>query len=145
MNRNEMKIEFGSDPRNESFARVVVASFMTRTNPTLEEVADVKTAVSEAVTNSIIHGYGQKEGTIEIRAYIEERKLYIEITDYGCGIEDVEKAMEPMYSQSVRGTERSGMGFCFMEAFMDELTVESEPGKGTTVKMAKKIGAGCAV
>ena len=84
MNRNEMKIEFGSDPRNESFARVVVASFMTRTNPTLEEVADVKTAVSEAVTNSIIHGYGQKEGTIEIRAYIEERKLYIEITDYGC-------------------------------------------------------------
>ena len=98
MNRNEMKIEFGSDPRNESFARVVVASFMTRTNPTLEEVADVKTAVSEAVTNSIIHGYGQKEGTIEIRAYIEERKLYIEIIDYGCGIEDVEKAMEPMFT-----------------------------------------------
>ena len=114
MNRNEMKIEFGSDPRNESFARVVVASFMTRTNPTLEEVADVKTAVSEAVTNSIIHGYGQKEG-----------------------------AMEPMFTTGKDG--RSGMGFSFMEAFMDELTVESEPGKGTTVKMAKKIGAGCAV
>ena len=143
MNRNEMKIEFGSDPRNESFARVVVASFMTRTNPTLEEVADVKTAVSEAVTNSIIHGYGQEEGTIEIRAYIEERKLYIEISDYGCGIEDVEKAMEPMFTTGKDG--RSGMGFSFMEAFMDELTVESEPGKGTTVKMAKKIGAGCAV
>ena len=139
MNRNEMKIEFGSDPRNESFARVVVASFMTRTNPTLEEVADVKTAVSEAVTNSIIHGYGQEEGTIEIWAYIEERKLYIEITDYGCGIEDVEKAMEPMFTTGKDG--RSGMGFSFMEAFM----VESEPGKGTTVKMAKKIGAGCAV
>ena len=139
MNRNEMKIEFGSDPRNESFARVVVASFMTRTNPTLEEVADVKTAVSEAVTNSIIHGYGQKEGTIEIRAYIEERKLYIEIIDYGCGIEDVEKAMEPMFTTRP-DQERSGMGFAFMEAFMDELLVESEVGKGTTVRMRKKIG-----
>lgn len=145
MDKNEMKIEFGSDPRNESFARVVVAAFMTRTNPTLEEVADVKTAVSEAVTNSIIHGYRQEDGTIEIAAYIdiEERKLYIRITDHGCGIDDVEKAMEPMFTTGTDG--RSGMGFSFMEAFMDELAVESEPGKGTTVKMAKKIGTGCTV
>ena len=143
MDRNEMKIEFGSDPRNESFARVVVASFMTRTNPTLEEVADVKTAVSEAVTNSIIHGYKGEDGVIEIVSRIANRILYIEITDHGCGIEDVDKAMEPMYTTGTDG--RSGMGFSFMEAFMDELTVESEPGVGTVVKMTKKIGTGCAM
>ena len=135
MDRNEMKIEFGSDPRNESFARVVVA--------TLEEVADVKTAVSEAVTNSIIHGYKGEDGVIEIVSRIANRILYIEITDHGCGIEDVDKAMEPMYTTGTDG--RSGMGFSFMEAFMDELTVESEPGVGTVVKMTKKIGTGCAM
>ena len=142
MKKNEMKIKFGCDPRNESFARVVIASFMTRTNPTLEEVADVKTAVSEAVTNSIIHGYKGGDGEIIIKAYIEGRTLMLSITDYGCGIEDVEKAMEPMYTTGNDG--RSGMGFSFMEAFMDELEVESETGKGTTVRMAKKIGTGCA-
>lgn len=143
MNKNEIKLEFGSDARNESFARTVVASFMTRTNPTLEEVADVKTAVSEAVTNSIIHGYQGEDGKIEIKASIEERTIYIEIIDYGCGIADVEKAMEPMFTTGKDG--RSGMGFSFMEAFMDELMVESEIGKGTTVKMTKKIGTGCAM
>ncbi len=141
MNRNEMSLEIESDPRNESFARVVVASFMTRTNPTLEEVADVKTAVSEAVTNAIVHGYDEGEGRILIKAVIdvEERTLEVQITDYGKGIEDIKKAMEPMYtSKPDKG--RSGMGFSFMEAFMDELAVESEPGKGTTVKMKKKVG-----
>lgn len=142
MNKNEMEIKIGSDPRNESFARVVIAAFMTRTNPTLEEVADVKTAVSEAVTNSIIHAYKGGEGEILIKSYINDRELNLEITDYGCGIENVEKAMEPMFTGS--GDGRSGMGFSFMEAFMDELEVLSKPGKGTTVRMTKKIGTGCA-
>lgn len=141
MNRNEMSLEIESDPRNESFARVVVASFMTRINPTLEEVADVKTAVSEAVTNAIVHGYDEGEGRIIIKAItdVEERTLEVWITDRGKGIEDIKKAMEPMYT-SKPDNGRSGMGFSFMEAFMDELAVESEPGKGTTVKMKKKVG-----
>ncbi len=139
MNKNEMLIEFGSDARNEGLARVVVASFLTRTNPTLNEVEDVKTAVSEAVTNSIIHGYENEDGKIIIKAYIEDRMLSVEVIDYGCGIPDVGKAMEPMYT-SKEDKNRSGMGFSFMEAFMDELVVESCVGKGTTVKMKKKIG-----
>ena len=135
-----MMIEFGSDAKNEGLARIVVASFLTRTNPTLNEVEDVKTAVSEAVTNSIIHGYENKDGKIIIKAYIEDRTIYIEIIDYGCGIPDIDKAMEPMYTS--KGDEnRSGMGFSFMEAFMDELVVESKVGEGTTIKMKKKIGA----
>ena len=140
MDTNEFKLEFGSDARNESFARVVVAAFLTRTNPTLEEVADVKTAVSEAVTNAIIHGYEKEPGTIELKAYINDRTLELSIKDEGCGIEDIEKAMEPMYTGKP-GENRSGMGFSFMEAFMDELKVESKPGVGTTVYMKKEIGA----
>lgn len=140
MNKNEMMIEFGCDAKNEGLARVVVASFLTRTNPTLNEVEDVRTAVSEAVTNSIIHGYENGEGSIIIKAYIEDRTICIEVIDYGCGIPDIDKAMEPMYTS--KGDEnRSGMGFSFMEAFMDELIVESKVGEGTTVKMKKKIGA----
>lgn len=140
MNKNEMMIEFGSDAKNEGLARVVVASFLTRTNPTLNEVEDVKTAVSEAVTNSIIHGYENRDGKIIIKAYIEDRTIHIEIIDYGCGIPDINKALEPMYTSKGDGN-RSGMGFSFMEAFMDELVVESKVGEGTTVKMKKKIGA----
>ena len=141
---NEMKLEFDSRSANEAFARVTVASFMTQLNPTLEEVSDVKTAVSEAVTNAIIHGYENHVNKVQIYAGIEGRTLHLEISDRGVGIPDVKKAMEPLYTTRPE-LERSGMGFSFMEAFMDELTVESEPGKGTTVKMAKKIGAGCAV
>lgn len=141
MNNNTIKMEFGCDARNEAVARVVVAAMMTRTNPTLSEVEDVKTAVSEAVTNSIIHGYRQKAGIIELEASIEDRDIYITVRDYGCGIADVEKAMEPMYTTVTDGS-RSGMGFSFMEAFMDELGVESLEGKGTTVKMKKIIGKG---
>lgn len=136
---NQMMVEFDSVSKNESFARVVVAAFVTRLNPTLEEVADIKTAVSEAVTNSIIHGYENKDGRIRIETYIVEDTVTIVVTDYGVGIENVEKAMEPMYTSKPE-LERSGMGFAFMEAFMDELFVESEIGKGTKVTMRKVIG-----
>lgn len=141
MNRNRMDMEFGCDARNEAVARVVVAAMMTRTNPTLSEVEDVKTAVSEAVTNAIIHGYREKDGPVRLRVEIDERTMYITVADDGCGIEDVGRAMEPMYTTVSDGS-RSGMGFSFMEAFMDRLTVRSEPGVGTTVKMMKIIGKG---
>lgn len=140
-NTNEMIVEFSSVAQNESFARMVVAAFITGTNPTLEEVSDVKTAVSEAVTNSIIHGYENGDGMVRINASVTGRSVYIEIIDHGKGIEDVKKAMEPMYTTKP-GEERSGMGFSFMEAFMDRLEVESTYGQGTIVKMWKEIGAG---
>ena len=138
---NEMKLEFDSRSANEAFARVTVASFMTQLNPTLEEVSDVKTAVSEAVTNAIIHGYENHVNKVQIYAGIEGRTLHLEISDRGVGIPDVKKAMEPLYTTRPE-LERSGMGFSFMEAFMDEVQVESEPGKGTIVRMKKIIGRG---
>ena len=138
---NEMKLEFDSRSANEAFARVTVASFMTQLNPTLEEVSDVKTAVSEAVTNAIIHGYENHVDKVQIYAGIEGRTLHLEISDRGVGIPDVKKAMEPLYTTRPE-LERSGMGFSFMEAFMDEVQVESEPGKGTIVRMKKIIGRG---
>ncbi len=138
-NTNEMIVEFNSAAQNESFARMVVAAFITSTNPTLEEVSDVKTAVSEAVTNSIIHGYEKKDGMIRIKAIVTGRNIYLEIIDRGQGIEDVKKAMEPLYTSKPK-EDRSGMGFSFMEAFMDRLEVESTYGEGTVVKMWKEIG-----
>ena len=138
-----LHLEFNSESENEGIARIVTSAYIMRFDPDMEEMEDVKTAVSEAVTNSIIHGYKGEDGVIEIVSRIANRILYIEITDHGCGIEDVDKAMEPMYTTGTDG--RSGMGFSFMEAFMDELTVESEPGVGTVVKMTKKIGTGCAM
>lgn len=138
---NEMKLEFDSRSANEAFARVTVASFMTQLNPTLEEVSDVKTAVSEAVTNAIIHGYENHVNKVQIYAGIEGRTLHLEISDRGVGIPDVKKAMEPLYTTRPE-LERSGMVFSFMEAFMDEVQVESEPGKGTIVRMKKIIGRG---
>lgn len=137
---NEMNVEFDSIAKNESFARVIVASFITSTNPTLEEVSDIKTAVSEAVTNAIIHGYENKQGKIRIRTVVEDRSVYIEVIDRGVGIGDIKQAMEPLFTTKP-AEERSGMGFSFMEAFMDRLEVESEMGKGTVVKMWKEIGA----
>ena len=125
--------------RNEEFARVVIAVFASRLNPTLEELDDLKTAVSEAVTNAVIHGYQGREGIIYIEAAAEEQTLEVVVRDKGIGIADVEKAMEPMYTSDISG-ERSGMGFSFMEAFMDEVQVESSPGGGTTVRMKKRIG-----
>lgn len=135
---NEMKLEFSSNSENESFARTVVSAFIARLDPTLEELADVKTAVSEAVTNAIIHGYENREGMVKIYGKIEGNCIYLEISDEGQGIDDISKAMEPLYTSKPE-LDRSGMGFAFMEAFMDELQVESEPGHGTTVKMKKNI------
>lgn len=136
---NEMMIEFDSRSCNEAFARVTVAAFLTQLNPTLEEVADVKTAVSEAVTNSIIHGYEEEVHKIKIECAIDERQIRIIVNDNGKGIEDVKKAMEPLYTTKP-DQDRSGMGFAFMEAFMDEVKVESRPGEGTKVTMWKTIG-----
>lgn len=134
-----MKLLIESNSENEAFARTVVAAYITRLDPTLEELADVKTAVSEAVTNSIIHGYNGSSGEIEIQCEIEGQDVYIEVVDQGVGISDIEKAMEPLYTTKPEW-ERSGMGFAFMEAFMDELEVFSEVGKGTRVKLRKHIG-----
>ena len=140
-NTNEMELVFDSKSVNEGFARVSVAAFLTQLNPTLEEVADVKTAVSEAVTNAIIHGYEKNSGKIIIRCRLEGAVFYIEIEDNGKGIEDVEQAMQPLFTSKPE-MERSGMGFSFMEAFMDEISVESQVGKGTVVRMQKEIGKG---
>ena len=141
--KNEMKLEFDALSVNEGFARVAVAAFITPLDPTLEEVADVKTAVSEAVTNSIIHAYGDrsegKEARIWLTCRLEGDTLHIEVKDEGVGIADVEKAMEPLFT-TLPDQNRSGMGFAFMEAFMDDLEVESSPGKGTCVRMIKKLG-----
>ncbi|MDC7289477.1 anti-sigma F factor [Blautia schinkii] len=137
-NTNEMTIIFDSRPVNEGLARVAVASFCTQLNPTLEEVADLKTAVSEAVTNCIIHGYEGKIHKIKVMCHLKGQELSVDVIDEGVGIPDVEKAMEPLYTTKPE-TDRSGMGFTFMEAFMDEVTVESKVGFGTTVHMKKII------
>ena len=138
---NEMEIRFDSRSENEGFARVSVASFLTQLNPTVEEVADVKTAVSEAVTNAIIHGYEQRVEKVQIHCSIENQLFTVEISDRGKGIANVEKAMEPMFTTKPED-DRSGMGFSFMEAFMDTVEVESKVGEGTSVKMTKTIGKG---
>lgn len=134
--KNYMKIEFLSKSSNESFARVVVAAFASQLDPTIEELSDIKTAVSEAVTNAIIHGYEYGEGMVIVEARINYNKLDIIVEDFGKGIEDVSKAMEPFYT-SKPNLERSGMGFTVMETFMDELEVISIMNKGTKVKMSK--------
>jgi len=139
MSANEMTLEFDSKSQNESFARLVVAAFTARLNPTIEEVADIKTAVSEAVTNAIIHGYGKEEGKIQIKCRTIDQELMVEVIDQGVGIEDIEKAKEPLYTTRPEW-ERSGMGFVFMETFMDSLEVESQIDKGTKIRMKKKIG-----
>ena len=119
---------------------MAVAAFCTQLNPTLEEVADIKTAVSEAITNSIIHGYDNQVKKIRIECRTEEKTLYVTVSDEGRGIPDVQKAMEPMFTTRPE-LDRSGMGFAFMEAFMDEIQVESQVGKGTVVRMKKTIGS----
>lgn len=134
-----MVLEFDGDSRNESFARVTVAAFVTRLDPTLEEIADIKTAVSEAVTNCVIHGYESKGGKIRIETRLLDRTVTITVKDFGIGIENISLAMEPLYTTKPE-MDRSGMGFAFMEAFMDELSVDSQPGEGTTVVMKKRIG-----
>lgn len=138
-NTNEMKIVFDSRPENEGLARVAVAAFCTQLNPTLEEVSDLKTAVSEAVTNCIIHAYEGKVQKIEVLCRMQGRVIWVDVIDKGIGIENISKAMEPMFTTKPE-KDRSGMGFTFMEAFMDEVTVESQVGDGTTVHMKKTIG-----
>lgn len=140
METNEMVLEFDSKSQNESFARLTVAAFVAELDPTIEEITDIKTAVSEAVTNSIIHGYANGPGKVKMIGRIVGHEVTIIIEDQGVGIEDIAKAMEPLYTTKPE-LERSGMGFSFMEAFMDELQVNSEFGKGTVVTMKKKIGS----
>ena len=136
---NKISIELMSKSQNEGFARVAVAAFVSQLDPTVEELTDVKTAVSEAVTNSIIHGYeNKKEGIIKIEASISGDEITIIIEDYGKGMEDIKQAMEPLYTSKPE-LERSGMGFTVMETFMDSLEVNSEYGKGTKVVMKKKF------
>lgn len=136
--KNEMKLEFLAISENEAFARVVVAAFVAQLDPTIEEINDVKMAVSEAVTNSIVHGYGQKLGNVEIVAKVDDISVEIEIIDYGKGIENVKLARQPMYTSGLQD-ERSGMGFTVMETFMDDVEVLSEIGIGTKVKMTKSF------
>lgn len=137
--RNEMCVEFDSRSINEGFARVAVAAFVAELNPTLDELSDIKTAVSEAVTNSIIHGYEEELGKVNMSCAIIGEEVEITVSDSGKGIVDVEQAKTPFFTTKPE-LERSGMGFAFMEAFMDDVRVESEPGKGTTVTMKKLIG-----
>ena len=134
-----LHLEFNSESENEGIARIVTSAYIMRFDPDMEEMEDVKTAVSEAVTNCIVHAYFNENGKIEMDISDKEQIVKIEITDHGIGIPDVKKAMEPMYTTKPE-EERTGMGFSFMEAFMDEVHVESTPGHGTTVSMRKEIG-----
>ena len=136
---NFVELKFLSRSENESFARTVIAAFTTPLDPTLEEMADIKTAVSEAVTNSIVHGYSGSSGYIFMNCHADGKVLSVTIKDNGKGIEDIKKAMEPLFTTNTDG-ERSGMGFTVMETFMDSVKVESIVGVGTKVTMTKEIG-----
>ena len=135
---NEMKIEFLSKSSNEAFARISVAAFVAQLDPTLEEIADIKTSVSEAVTNSIIHGYEEQLGIVKLTCKIRDNEIIIEISDSGKGIENIEIAKQPLYTTKAN-LERAGMGFTIMESFMDDVEVESALGIGTKITMRKKI------
>lgn len=135
---NEMKLEFISKSTNEAFARITVAAFASQLDPTIEELADIKTAVSEAVTNSIIHGYDNRQGIVKVIVKLKENEITIEISDKGKGIENIEIAKEPLYTTKPN-LERSGMGFTIMESFMDSMEIESIVGLGTKITMTKKI------
>jgi stage II sporulation protein AB (anti-sigma F factor) len=137
---NEMKLEFQSKSSNEAFARVVAAAFVSQLDPTLEELADVRTAVSEAVTNAIIHGYENQSGTVTMNCRLFTDSVEILVRDEGKGIDDIELARQPLYTSKPE-MERSGMGFTVMESFMDKLEVVSVPGNGTTVTMYKVFGS----
>lgn len=138
MYKNNVNIELDSNSSNEGFARMVTVAFLAPLDPTIDEISDIKTAVSEAVTNCIIHGYDNKAGKIYMKMSLQDNLFRVEIEDKGIGIEDINKAMEPMYTTK-EDEDRSGMGFCFMEAFMDNLEVESKVGQGTKIIMSKYI------
>ena len=137
--KNQIELTFSALTQNETFARAVIASFAAQMNPSIEQLSDLRTAVSEAVTNAIIHGY-ERDGTnyVKMRCTIDGDLLTVSVRDDGCGIADVALARKPFYTSKPE-LERSGMGFAVMEAFMDRVTVESAPGKGTTVTMEKRI------
>ena len=137
---NQVVLEFPSRSSNEAFARVAAAGFAMQLDPTLEELGDIKTAVSEAVTNAIVHGYPENFGRIVMKLrMLENQTMELVIRDWGCGMEDVEQARQPLFTTG--GEERSGMGFTIMESFMNQLAVKSAPGKGTTVTMRKRIAS----
>lgn len=139
--KNEMSLSFPSKSRNEAFARSAVAAFVMNLDPTISELSDIKTAVSEAVTNCIVHGYRRSSGTIYIKGRItDDNKVTLKIRDKGCGIEDVKKAMEPLYT-SAPEEERAGLGFAVMQSFCDKVRVKSAVGKGTTVTLEKMISS----
>lgn len=138
MYKNNVNIELDSNSSNEGFARMVTVAFLAPLDPTIDEISDIKTAVSEAVTNCIIHGYDNKDGKIYMKMSLQDNLFRVEIEDKGIGIEDINKAMEPLYTTK-EDEDRSGMGFCFMEAFMDNLEVESKVGQGTKIIMSKYI------
>lgn len=135
---NEARVFFAAKSENESFARLFAAGFFSQLDPTVSEITDIKTAVSEAVTNAIIHGYERREGMVELYCAYRGRTAYIEVADQGRGIEDVARAMEPLYTSKPE-MERSGMGFTIMETFMENMRVESEVGEGTRVYMEKTL------
>ena len=139
MKNDYFKLNFSSLSINESFARSAVGVYALRLNPTLAEISDIKTAVSEAVTNSIVHGYPNSVGEIVVEGYTDGNELHINVFDDGVGIENVDKALETFYTTKI-DEERSGMGFTIMKSFMDDVKVESEKGKGTRVYMLKKLG-----
>jgi len=138
---DRIHVEFQAKGENESFARIVIAAFVMRLNPTMEELDDLKTAVSEAVTNAIVHGYQEKDGIILMEGTIVGNVIQVQVVDFGAGIEDVEKARQPLYTTAA-AKEHSGMGFTVMEVFTDEMWVESEKGEGTSICMRKKIASG---
>lgn len=137
--KNHMRLVFDAQPENESFARVTVSAFTVPMNPTMDVLSDIRTAVSEAVTNAIVHAYGEQGGDIEVEAMLrEDGYLALSVRDHGCGIDDVSRAMQPFFTTQPE-KERSGMGFAVMQSFMDTLRVESSAGEGTTVYMEKRI------
>ena len=137
---NQMELKFLSVPENESFARVAVSAFAVQLDPTLDVLADIKTAVSEAVTNAIVHGYGEERGVVTVSAALtEDGLLRIAVSDAGRGIPDVARAMQPFFTTAAGEDERSGMGFTVMESFMDAVEVESVAGQGTTVRLTKRL------
>ena len=135
---NKMKLEFINESCNEKFARMTAVSFAACLDPTVEEIAEIKTAISEAVTNAIVHGYENTKGVVTLSGSIHNNTITFTVHDDGCGIEDIKKAREPLYTGKSE-SERSGMGFSIMECFMDDVKVESTPGEGTTVTMIKEI------
>ena len=140
---NEIRVDFPSIGTNEAFARMVISAFVLPLDPTVEELADIKTAISEAVTNAIVHGYPERRGTIRMHAFLyDDNRLRVDIIDNGRGIENIEQARQPFFSTLAR-EDRCGMGFTIMESFMDETEIISEPNKGTTVRMSRRLSSGC--